>query len=242
VGAITGQDTFCLGANGTLSNTSIGGTWASDNVGVITISGGVATPVSLGTANISYIRTNSCGASVATINVAVVNPIDAGTISGPDTVCYANTITLVGSVPGGQWSSSSPYVSVGSATGTVTGLAPGVAIIRHVVSNECSFDTAYYNVYVRYSIDCPTSVNGTNLPTSSLSIYPIPTSGDITFESPLQGVVSVHGIDGRVIVNWKINVGTNQFVMPSNAMPGMYTARFIGLDGEVAVKRFIYNP
>ncbi len=241
VGTISGQDTFCLGANGTLSNASIGGTWSSDNVGVITISAGVATPISLGTATISYLLTNSCGTSVATINIAVVSPIDAGTISGPDTVCYANTITLTGSVPGGQWSSSSPYVSVGSASGTVTGLAPGVAAIRHVVSNECSTDTAYYNVYVRYSIDCPTAINDLQS-VRSINIYPVPTTSSFTIESPVSGNVTMCEVNGKIIANWQVNSGKNNVVMPHTAAPGIYFVRFVATDGIATFQRIIYQP
>jgi hypothetical protein len=239
-GTIGGQDTFCVGNTGSITSSAIGGTWSSDNVGVATVSGGIVTPISLGTAVISYSRTNVCGTSVATVNIAVVNHIEAGTISGPDTVCYANTITLTSTAPGGEWSSSSPFVSVGVTNGRVTGLAPGVAVIRHVVSNECSRDTAYYSVYVKYSIDCPTSVAATQKSTR-FSLYPNPSHGNINVESPSAGTVCIYSIDGREIVRWNIQAGQNGMTLPEGISAGVYFARFVSVDGTWEVRRIVYE-
>lgn len=236
-----GQDTFCLGRNGIVSSSVVGGVWSSGNTSVITIAGGIATPVTLGTAIISYSTTNTCGTSVATVNVEVVNPIEAGVISGPDTVCYYNTITLSSTVSGGEWSSSSPFVSVDALSGVVTGLAPGIAVIRHVVSNQCSSDTALYSIYVKYSIDCPTQIqDAASLP--QVSIYPIPTNGSFFLRSTLSGFVSICGIDGREMAHHVVRSGVNNYQMPDNASPGVYIARFTSVDGATVIMRFVYEP
>ncbi|GAA4467903.1 hypothetical protein GCM10023093_24500 [Nemorincola caseinilytica] len=242
IGSISGIDSFCLGSTAVLTASVVGGVWSSSNEAVVTVAGGITTPVSAGTATISYSRTNACGTAVATMTVAVITPIVAGTISGPDTVCYANTVTLTSTAPGGIWNSSSPYVSVESTTGKVTGIAPGKAIIRHIVKNDCSADTAFFPIYVKYSIDCPTAVTPTAAPVAGIRVYPTPTDGMVTIETPVAGVVTIHTIDGKEVSRYVVNASATEMNLPRGLAQGMYMCRFVGNDGSTAVLRIVYEP
>lgn len=242
VGTITGIDTFCLGKTNTLIATVVGGSWSSSNTSVVTVVSGVVTSVSAGTATISYSRTNACGSSVTTMTVAVVPSIDAGTISGPDTLCYANSVILTGTTPGGTWYSTSLYVSVEAATGRVTGVAPGIALIRHVVKNDCSADTAYFTMYIKYSIDCPTSVTPVTRADAGIRIFPTPTQGALTIEAPVAGIVTIHTVDGKEIGRYAVNASATELALPRGIAQGLYLCRFTGNDGSTAVMRVVYEP
>lgn len=241
IGTISGEDTVCVGYASVLTASLLGGTWSSSDASIATIAGGMVTGVATGTATISYTASNACGSSSATMVVTVIPAVTAGTISGPDTVCYGNTITLTSTTPGGQWSSTSFFVSVGSTSGNVTGLAPGVAVIRYVAFNACSTDTAFYSVYVRYDIDCPTSVTATAHTHTDVKLYPSPTNGILTIEAPVAGIVAVYTIDGKMIGSYDVDKNAT-FHLPKNTAAGMYMCRFVGEDGSAVVKRIVYEP
>jgi gliding motility-associated-like protein len=73
VAAITGSNNVCVGNSITLSNATAGGVWSSANVATATInSGGSATGVAAGSAQISYTVVNGSGCSnAATFNLTV---------------------------------------------------------------------------------------------------------------------------------------------------------------------------
>ena len=137
-GSISGTSTVCEGASTTLSDAAAGGVWSSTNTTVATINTtGVVTGVSAGTTLISYLVTNGCGSAAATFAVTV-NPMPvAGTISGAGTVCVGAVIGLTDATSGGTWNSSSTGIATISATGTVTGVTAGAAIISYAVANSC---------------------------------------------------------------------------------------------------------
>ena len=80
VAAITGATTLAVGATTTLTDATVGGTWASGTPGVATITtAGMVTGVSNGIVAINYAVSNSCGAASAsrsmTIGVVAVTNI-----------------------------------------------------------------------------------------------------------------------------------------------------------------------
>jgi uncharacterized protein YjdB len=100
--------------------------------------------VAAGTANITYATGTSCQA-VTTISV---NPLPtAATVSGPSMVCVASSVTLIGSIAGGTWSSASSLVNVGTG-GVITGISTGTASVTYSVSNSCGTAHTPYNVTV----------------------------------------------------------------------------------------------
>jgi uncharacterized protein YjdB len=134
--AITGGMSVCPGNTSALGHPVSGGTWASSNAAVASISAtGVLTGVALagGTATISYtLPTSGC---VAT-RVATVLPAPAA-IGGALTVCVGATTALTSA--GAAWSSSNTAVAtVGAGTGTVGGISAGTATIIATGANTCT--------------------------------------------------------------------------------------------------------
>ncbi len=137
-GIITGLDTICVGTTVTLSDAASGGIWSSIYPTVATIgSSGIASAITTGADTIHYTVTNSCGTSIAHFLLRVDSIPIAATISGGSAVCEGSTITLADPATGGTWTSISPAIATISATGIVSGAAPGTDSIRYTVTNLC---------------------------------------------------------------------------------------------------------
>ena len=122
----------CTGSTIALSDATTGGTWSSSNVSIATVATGigVVTGVVSGTVIISYTVSGSFVTTTVT-----VNPLpSAGSIIGSPSVCTGSTSSLSDVVSGGVWHSSSTSVATVTASGVVTGVALGSAIISYGVS------------------------------------------------------------------------------------------------------------
>jgi uncharacterized protein YjdB len=130
---ITGNAPVCAGSTLALSHSTPGGTWTTNNIAVATVgSTGIVTGVAGGTARISYATGGGCSANVV-VSVNTILPI-----AGPNATCVGNTIALTDGTTGGTWSSSDASVATVSATGIVTGVANGTAVIAYTLGNGCS--------------------------------------------------------------------------------------------------------
>ena len=150
VSPISGIDTVCAGSSRTLTDATAGGTWSSSNTAVATVGSttGIVTGVTAGFATITY----QVGTAIATVTF-VVNPV-AAPISGAATVAAGSAITLSDAVGGGTWYTSNASVaSIGSATGIVTGVAPGSCTVYYVTSGGCG-------TYIIFTVTGSTSVSG----------------------------------------------------------------------------------
>ncbi len=177
--AITGATTVCMGSTGLLNNAIAGGIWSSTATGVATVSSaGLVSGITLGTATISYVVTNSCGTgSISTIVTVNTLPATAGTITGTvDTVCMGSSITLTDATTGGTWSSASGLVSVVSP-GVMHGLTAGIDTVVYTVSNSCGAVKAKYVLSV---INCTLGMNATGISNEVLKVYPNPSTGGFT--------------------------------------------------------------
>lgn len=135
-GTIAGPATACMGSTITQTNSIGTGTWSSSNLVIATISGsGVVMPLAVGTTTISYTRTNGCGNASAT-RVITVNPLPS-LITGTAVVCKTFTTTLANADAGGTWSSTGPWVAVGSASGLVTGMNAGTGVVSYTLPTGC---------------------------------------------------------------------------------------------------------
>ncbi len=132
--AIGGSLTVCAGANTTLTNTSVGGTWASSSsIAPIGGSNGVLAGLSAGTSNITYTATTGCRAFA----VATVNALPAA-ITGTARVCIGEVTTLTSATSGGIWTSSNATIAtIGTSSGLVTGIGAGTANITYTAATGC---------------------------------------------------------------------------------------------------------
>jgi trimeric autotransporter adhesin len=134
-GSIVGATSLCVNDSIALTNPSApGGVWSSTGLHTAITTAGVVTGLSSGMDTISYAVTNVCGTH-STFVVITVNPLpSAGGILGWDSVCAGGTLPLTATVAGGTWSSMDTTLATVSTTGTVTGVAAGVAVISYGIT------------------------------------------------------------------------------------------------------------
>jgi len=155
--AISGALSVCMGASGTLTDATTGGTWSSSNTAVATVvsSTGVVSSVSVGTSIITYTLGSSGCYSTA---VETVNPLPAA-ITGSTAFCNLTTTTLSDASGGGTWSSADPtIVSVDAVTGEVTGNSVGTTTITYTLPTGCIATRTETIILAPYPITGPTSM------------------------------------------------------------------------------------
>ena len=143
-GIISGTTPLCSNATATYSsNGNPGGTWSSSNTAIATVnaSTGFVTAVSPGTANVIYTVSSGCNNPVNSFKALTVSQnANAGTITGPSTLCIGSAALFFSSGDGGgTWSSSNTLVAtVNSSSGFVTALSAGNADIIYTVTAGCN--------------------------------------------------------------------------------------------------------
>jgi uncharacterized protein YjdB len=188
--AITGTLSVCEGSISTLANTTSGGTWLSSNTGVATVgsASGSVTGVASGTSTISYQLTATGCYSASTFTVNTTPSAIAGTFN----TCTGSSTTLTNTIAGGTWTSSAPAVAtVGSASGTVTGVAAGTSEITYTLAAGC-YKTAVI------TINAIPVISGTLelCDGSSTTLTATPTGGTWVSGSP--AVVTVDSLTGEI--------------------------------------------
>ncbi|MCF8451199.1 MAG: T9SS type A sorting domain-containing protein, partial [Taibaiella sp.] len=243
-GTISGSSNVCVSLTTALTPSVAGGSWTTGSATFATVSGaGVVTGVAAGVVNITYTVSNSCGSATTTKTLTVNSLVDAGSISGTDSVCQGDTITLSNAVTGGTWGSSNATIASVTSTGVVIGITPGTATIRYIVANVCSMDTATLVIKVKSAASCATSV----LPipekgNAGIRLYPNPTTGLLNITSPEDGTLTVYTIDGKEVSSYKITTSAASVTLPGGLSGGVYMCRFTGNDGSQAIVRLVYQP
>lgn len=135
---VNGPASLCAGTAITLTDTTAGGVWSSNNNAVASAdaAAGIITGISAGTVTISYSVTDRCGVASVTRTITVNPQPDAGSISGPQNVCIGRAISLSDTAGGGWWSGSGA-ITISAATGIVTGVAAGTGLVTYSVTNIC---------------------------------------------------------------------------------------------------------
>lgn len=136
-GTITGSSSVCQGAVVALADAATGGVWSSaPGSGSATVSSsGIVNGIVAGMDTIKYTVTDTLCSATA-IKIITINPLpDAGTITGPSSVCEGATITLADTAGGGMWNISNGTATI--SAGLVTGFTPGIDTISYTVTNSC---------------------------------------------------------------------------------------------------------
>ncbi len=142
-GYITGNTGICEGDSTTLTVQAPYGTWSSSNTAIATVYPDnnknlncVVVGVSAGTAVITFHKsdTSSCySTTVVTVNAA------PDEITGTLSICTGGNTTLSSATEGGTWSSSNTEVAtIGSESGTVTGVTTGTTLITYTAPTGCT--------------------------------------------------------------------------------------------------------
>ena len=208
-GTILGSPKVCIGFITPLSDLSAGGTWSSSAPGIASIGSatGLMDGASLGTATITYTLPTGCYITT----MVTVNPLP-GTISGTATVCPGATTSLSDSPAGGTWSSSATGIaSIGSTTGTVTGIATGTAVITYMEGTGC---TATATITVN---PLPSGILGNMHACLGLTTQLSDADGGGTWSSSATGTASIDALSGLVTA---ITVGsaTITYTLPTGCL------------------------
>lgn len=233
-GLTSGVNVMCAGAIATLTNSGglPGGTWSSSNDAVATVTNGVVTGVATGTSIISYSFTNYCGTATDTLEMTVNGLPAPGTISGADSICEGSSVTLIESVTGGIWSSSTSAVGTVTSAGMFTAIHEGDVEVTYSLTGICGTSVAFRTLHVIASAACD---GGTGVRTS-FNIYPDPNNGSFTVEIPQPGnnaEITVMDVTGRKIQT--ITPQAGQLLVPvelANMPSGTYLVKLIA-DGKV---------
>ena len=133
---ITGPSAVCLGSTIQLSGTGTAASWASSNQSVATVnSTGLVSGISVGNTTITYITNTGCQNTTP----ISVNPVP--TITGLNSVCVNNTITLTGSGTAAAWSTSNSSIATVSSIGVVTGVSAGTVSVIYTNNFGCNAST-----------------------------------------------------------------------------------------------------
>lgn len=203
---VSGPTSVCVGATISLAAGVAGGSWSSSSPAVATVGSlsGIVTGVSAGTATISY---NLSGGITSV--VVTVGTVSTGTISGNIPVCEGSDIALSETVSDGTWvSGNSSVATVGSTSGTVSGVSAGTALLSYVVTGACSAAaTTVVTVNARPVISGAGSVNAGDV----LTLTATPSGG--TWSSANPGIASVNA--GGVVTGVATGLATISYAAVS---------------------------
>lgn len=133
---IFGGTGVCIGSSITLHDSDAGGIWTigSSSIASISTSGAnvTITGVSVGSTVLSYTFATGC---LTTLNFTVY-PLPTA-ISGPSSVCIGSTINLTDTGSGTWTSGNTSIATVGAASGIVTGVSAGRAVITYTSAAGC---------------------------------------------------------------------------------------------------------
>jgi uncharacterized protein YjdB len=190
------------------------------------------TGVSAGNTVISYTSAAGCAAQrVITVNAT------PDVITGATTVLVGQTTTLANTTVGGTWSSSTTSkATIGSASGTVTGMSTGTSNITYMMPTGC-FVTRAMNVAAARGVEGEVS----SAAISEVRIYPNPTTGTFSIATNISGVTSMYTIDGKELQQYEVKAGTTDITLPAGLTNGVYMLRFNGADGSSKMVRLIYQ-
>lgn len=252
---IGGSVPFCVGASITLTNSVSGGTWALFSSGLsyyasVGATTGVVTGVHGGYPNIIYRTAPGCSVGVT----VTINETPADSIGGASTVCVGSTTTITSYFMPGTWSSSNSLVASISATGVVTGVSAGTAIITRTTTGSCGpayatllmtvttttfpgVITGASSLPVGASTLLSSSVSGGTWSSSTPSVATISTMGSVTGVSPGTAVISyaVTGCTGLAYATTTVTVTTTDCITGRVYFMTPYT-------GPVKVWLIKYNP
>lgn len=131
--AISGPALTCIGSGPAYADSTIGGTWSTitPSIGAIGSSSGIVTGSSSGNMSILYTLPDGCFAS-DTITM-MPPPCDPPILP----VCAGDTETIgtFCEPAGGLWTSGTPLIAtIGSSSGTITGVSAGTAVFTYTIS------------------------------------------------------------------------------------------------------------
>ncbi len=243
INAISGTSSVCTGDSIVLSDTTSGGDWTISNSNATISVTGVVTGNIPGTDTVTYSITNSCGTEDVS-KALTINPLpNAGVISGGDTVCAMETITLVDTSLGGIWSVTNGACTV-STGGVVTGVSSGTDTVLYTVANTCGMAIERQTITILAPGLCSTT--GVQNLSGLLNIQIIPNpnngnfiiSGDLHLNTDELVSIEVTNILGQMVYHSNIeckNAKLNKEIQLGSIPNGVY---FLNLSSRSENKQY----
>lgn len=226
-GTISGVTSACIGMTTSLTSSVSGGTWSSSTPAVGSVSAaGLVAGIAAGTTVISYTVTNGCGTATATVTVNVAATLYVAPITGVDSVCPGFTDTLHCATGGGVWTSTNPSLATVSATGVVTGVAPGYDTIVYTVTSSCGTVAVKFRIKVRNPVGCPVGVGEVAQLPDGITVFPNPNGGAFSIRlsnegSAAQAHLVITDVMGRVVHQRDMRSNIDEEIV-LNRSPGIY--------------------
>ncbi len=221
--AIAGSTAVCVGFTTSLTNPDGTSTWSSSNTSIATVNptSGSVGGVAAGTINITFTLPTGCATDVA----FTVNPSPLP-ILGANAVCLNDSTLLTDLTPGGAWTSAAGTGTVNiDATGKITGLVPGNAIITYSKFG-C---TTTRNIFVN-SLPAPVTGIAQLCATTTAALADAVTGG--TWSSSNTALATVNAANG-VVSGLSAGAATITYKLPTgcylttietiNPLPVVYT-------------------
>ncbi len=138
---ITGSTSVCLGGVTTFAVSDPAGTWSSSAPTVASIgsASGLVNGLTIGSVIVSYAATSGCYVATQTLNVYNAVGEITGTVFG----CEGVTSALSCSTAGGSWSTNNASIASVDASGIVTAVSAGSAVITYTVAGGCYTTTTF---------------------------------------------------------------------------------------------------
>lgn len=161
IGAITGAGHVCRGSNITVSDTSMGGSWTSNDTAIASINAsGVVTGRSYGSVIITYGFTGSCGLYQDTAIIAVDTLLRIDTLTAPNSLCLGSYSLIVAPIStGGTWTLSNANIRL--TADTISAITIGIDTLTYSYTNVCGTTTAQKYITVNPLADAGTISGGT---------------------------------------------------------------------------------
>jgi uncharacterized protein YjdB len=221
-GTISGTMSVCSGNNTTLGASVAGGNWSSNGTTIATVNSlGEVAGLVAGTTTISYTVVNGCGTAVATAVVTVNVSPDA--ITGTPYVCVGTSNTLENAVAGGLWSSSNAAVVTVDASGVITGVSAGAAVITYQIAGSCpAFVTVNVNELPSSPITGATQICGAGTITLSIAAVGGTWSSQFDTVATISAAGEVNSVTiGQTVITYNVNPGCGvTTVVTVDATPG----------------------
>lgn len=211
----------CTGMTTTLNSSPAGGTWTSGLPALASINAatGVASGILPGNTNITYTLPTGCKVT-ATLTVN-----ETPFVFGSSIVCLGSPAVLNSTATGGLWTSSNPSkATVDPATGIVTGVALGTAVIT------MSLPTGCYGTKTMTVNPATTPITGaTDICNGSTTLLADPTTGGTWSSSNTS--VAIISTGGSVVA---LSPGTTTITYYITAT-GCYTTRTETINGALPI-------
>lgn len=162
--------TTCIGGVVLLTPSVTGGAWSSSSASA-SVTGGTVSGVSVGTSIITYLAPSSCFATGTITVIASPAPI-----SGASSRCVGEGAILTDATAGGVWSATpSTIATIGSSSGMVVAVSPGVANITYALGSGGCYVTS------TLTVNAVPTVTATAIAASCGNTYTLNAIGASTF-------------------------------------------------------------